>query len=208
MRAPRAPLGRPVIAEQDQLGPGRLNMGGEADEVDIIGHPHFVEDHGGPFTQAQLMVVEPPEQAGQGPRLSDLCSAPRADELYGDRRGDELAPEFADPRTRKARIAAALEALESREAAEHALEQQAEAKRDERQQKAAGAHLGVPVAHRRASSRSSGPRSNWALAEADYGVRFADWKLRGESRQGGREAAAAPSGAANAGRRRDGGSRA
>ena len=61
-----------VVTDEHQLGPGRFDMRGEADEVDVVGHAHLVEDHSGLFAEAQLAVVEPPDQAGQRPRLADL----------------------------------------------------------------------------------------------------------------------------------------
>ena len=206
MRAPRAPLGRPVIAEQDQLGPGRLNMGGEADEVDIIGHPHFVEDHGGPFTQAQLMVVEPPEQAGQGPRLSDLCSAPRADELYGDRRGDELAPEFADLNlqgTHRGCSRGAREQGGSRarpRAASRGEAGRAPAEGGRGPPRSAGRPPKGCVA--RVGREATGPSPRPTMASASPTGSCGAKAARAAASE------AAPSGAANAGRRRDGGSRA
>src|SRR5215210_1016885 len=41
------------------------------------------------------------------------------DELYGDKRGDELPPELADPKTRRARIRELMEELKAEQDAEH-----------------------------------------------------------------------------------------
>jgi transposase len=100
------------------------------------------------------------------------------DALYGDARGDELAPEFADPRTRKARIAAALAELEQKEAAERASEHEAEHKRKEREHKAAEAHLGVGGRIPKALVSLSWAESQLKIAEADYAARFAEWKQK------------------------------
>ncbi len=59
------------------------------------------------------------------------------DALHGDRRGDELPAELADPRTRKARLDAALAALREKEAAKEAEAKTTSASRQRLEQEAA-----------------------------------------------------------------------
>ncbi len=66
-----------VVAEKDSLAPAASTWAAEADQVDVVGHPDLVEDHHRLFAELQLIVVEPPDQAGQGPRLGDPGLGPR-----------------------------------------------------------------------------------------------------------------------------------
>ncbi len=69
-RADRAELA--VVADEHQLGPGQLDVGGQAGQVDVVGHAHLVQDDDGLFGEGQLAVVEPPDEAGQRAGLGDL----------------------------------------------------------------------------------------------------------------------------------------
>jgi transposase len=100
------------------------------------------------------------------------------DELYGKARGDEIAEEFADRRTRKARIAAALEAFEKKEAELASAEEEAASKLQEREQKAVAAGVGVSGRPPRAVISLEWAEAELKRAEADYTAHFSEWKKR------------------------------
>jgi hypothetical protein len=49
----------------------------QAEQVDVVGHSHLVAQHHGAIVKAQLVVVDPPEQAGQRPPLAQLGFCPQ-----------------------------------------------------------------------------------------------------------------------------------
>jgi transposase len=93
------------------------------------------------------------------------------DALYGDRRGDELPAELADPRTRKARLDAALEALKEKEAAEQA----GGARRQRLEQEAADKRKGVPGRPPKAAG-VEWARANLARAISDHEVALEEYR--------------------------------
>ncbi len=53
-----------MVADEDQLRPGRLHMGGETDQVDMVGHADLIAEDQAPAVEADPAVLEPPDQAG------------------------------------------------------------------------------------------------------------------------------------------------
>jgi transposase len=107
------------------------------------------------------------------------------DALYGDRRGDELPAELADPRTRKARLEAALAALREKEAAKKAEDNAASANRQCLEAEAAAKRHGVG-GRRPKGAGVEWAEANLARAVSDYDARLEDYrKARDAARAAG-----------------------
>jgi hypothetical protein len=66
-----------VVSYDDQLGPGCLGGGEQAEHVGVICHASLVTDNHGSIVEADLLVVESPQQ-GRDVRDSPMpASAPR-----------------------------------------------------------------------------------------------------------------------------------
>jgi hypothetical protein len=60
------------VADQDKFGAGGLDAVDEGDEVDVLGHPHLVENDHAVLVEHYPAVVEAPQQTGQGAGLAQL----------------------------------------------------------------------------------------------------------------------------------------
>jgi len=81
-----------MVAYEHQLCSGCFSMGGEAHQIDVVGHSDFIQDDSGSFVKAELVAIETPDQAGQGPRLVDASLiAERASGLARSRATDHVA---------------------------------------------------------------------------------------------------------------------
>jgi len=102
------------------------------------------------------------------------------DALYGDRRGDELPAELADPRTRKARLDAALQALREQEAARQAEESATSAARQRLEQEAAAKRQAVPGRPPKTAG-VEWAQANLARAVSDYDARLEEYRRAREA---------------------------
>lgn len=92
-----------VVADQDDLGPGHVGGGDESQEVVVVNHPGFVEDHHRRLVELRAAVVQSPKQRRDG----------RAGHLRFCAGVCEAWPEVAVPTTRYPADASAIDASSS-----------------------------------------------------------------------------------------------
>ena len=78
------------VADQDKLRARPLDADGQAEQVNISGHAGLVEDHRGPCVKRDVVVVEPPEERGDGARLDVGFNAEGARCLSAGRGAEHL----------------------------------------------------------------------------------------------------------------------
>jgi hypothetical protein len=81
-----------VVAHEHELGARGLHPGGQSDQVGVLGHPRLIENHNRLVVESDSVVIQPPQQTRQRPRLTDLrLLAQGAGRLPGRGRTDHLA---------------------------------------------------------------------------------------------------------------------
>jgi transposase len=94
----------------------------------------------------------------------------REDQLYGDKRGDELPDELADPRTRAGKIRELLDRVQAREREVESARAQMHARREEHEQRTGRRLVGRPPGERPHSEQRRRLEQKHNLTDPDSGI--------------------------------------